>query len=453
MSDFDPDAYLAKKTAAPGTAFDPDAYLKKKEPGIQPAPEQKEFTAGNYLRSIAGGIERQLASPKDALGMAVRTFGHGASLGMTDELSGLMGVSDELGRRERTALGIKGESSTPTVDPEKPLLSALLDRYRLERDSTREDLQKGRDEFPIGAPATEFLGTLSIPLPGPGKAKAGSSLLAALGKGAATGAALGGGMAAGNSEADLTKGELGKFGGEVLEGAMLGAPFGALGGGLGLRYANKAQTAANDAVAAQQKLADKAFASARGSFGAEASGGNRQLELLREILQNPQATAEQKAKAAAFLQSDEGLALVRGVYEGALTRSPDALSRVEAAKAGMLDAAANQAPDAVQSAADDFLNKSTLIEDVFPRAKKYAARALPQYISRLFGGGDSGQVAATVVGAQLGDPGTALANMLRNARFRHSSANTLGTVAPQAAKLGAAEAKAVADWLRGQKSE
>ena len=78
------------------------------------------------------GILDTLANPKTSLGTSLQHFGQGASFGLTDELSGLSGAQDELGRRARAAVGFdKADFNRPVVDEKKPLLQALLERYRI----------------------------------------------------------------------------------------------------------------------------------------------------------------------------------------------------------------------------------------------------------------------------------------------------------------------------------
>lgn len=181
--------------------------------------------------STGPSLMEQLANPSNQAGTALQHFGQGASFGLTDELSGAAGAQDELGRRFRSALGFnKADYNRPIIDPSKGAFQAALDRYRLERDSTRADLKKGAETNPKTAFVSEIAGALAVPLPGPGKAKAGASLLSRAGQYGLQGAGVGAAYGLGTSDADLTKGEFGKMANDVSQGAQGGYVGGALGG-------------------------------------------------------------------------------------------------------------------------------------------------------------------------------------------------------------------------------
>lgn len=199
------------------------------------------------------GILDDLANPRTKKGTLLQHFGQGASFGLTDELSGLAGAQDELSRR------LWGMDSA--VDKDVSMLSALLKRYRMERDSTRADLKKGSDTNPKTAIGAGVAGALMIPVPGPKKARTAAEIfsLARVGKYAKQGALVGAAYGAGSSDADLTKGEFDQFGKDVQGNALMGGAAGGVLGpvveGAGAKFTNYLREGA----------ADKAFRAMNGN--------------------------------------------------------------------------------------------------------------------------------------------------------------------------------------------
>lgn len=418
--------------------------------------DDREMAEVEGLEGIASGDQSDddhiitTAEPEDRTPGRALSFaagaGQGATFGLGDEEFGVAGAIAGKGKQALQALGvmdpdpyvsdaidrpgaqINGHMVAPAQRIEatgRAETPSALDLYRKERDAARAFDKSAQDAHPGYHLAGSVAGSLIVPVASGGGVTAGAAKAAGnasrwqlLLNASKTGAKLGAAYGAGSSEADLTKGQLNRFAGDVEEGAMFGGATGALMGGASAYLRGRQGKAAADAVALHQKLADKAFNSARGTLGAEVSAGFRTLEQAERAMQDPNVDAAVKAQAVEFLQSDVAKALRDEVLRNAMPRGADQLERIAAAKQEMLSAAANKTKGAVDKAADKYLNKSTLKEDVFPRAAKYMGRAVPQWISNLFGGGDTGKVAGTIAGAQMGDPGTALGNLVRNARFR-----------------------------------
>lgn len=280
---------------------------------IQPAPE-----------------EPGLFSPKSTSGTALRGVGQGASFGLTDELSGLLGASDELGRRVRSAVGFdKADYNTPVVDSSEPLLSALKKRYRMERDAERGDIEKSKAENPMLYAGTEIGGAL---------------LTAPLGGGARTvgglvkvGAGLGAAQGLGNSRADLTEGEYG----QALKDTALGGAMGAGGTLAGIGAAKVAPSVLRATRTALENTAVKQ--------------GRRVLLNGADQLSSRAPLGDDAVRAAL----DSGAIVPFGTNQGALQRlegSTERLGRVYGEIVEQLEAKGVQGPEA-RKLADQMLDR------------------------------------------------------------------------------------------------
>lgn len=191
-------------------------------PGFRPA--EKSLLPEEYqgLPHVEQEPESDILAPKSKIGTAVRSYGKGGSFGFGDELGGVMGAIDEGGRRARSALfGIKGDE--PVENENLSLKDALVARYRRERDANRQENIEGNRAHPLIAIGGEVAGAIAAPLPF-GKAKAGGLLTKAgvrLVQGGVAGLANG----IGNSDADVTRGDVGG----ALKDGIIGAGEGAVG--------------------------------------------------------------------------------------------------------------------------------------------------------------------------------------------------------------------------------
>jgi hypothetical protein len=275
--DFDP-----SKDLLPEDDFDPDRDLHP-EPVIHgrevPIADEDRPTLFSRAKEGLAALDRgavsgaksaieTLANPHSKSGAAMQHFGHGASLGLSDELSGAVGAMDELSRRQRKALGFdqKDGGNVPIVNPDEGLLDALVDRYRMERDSTRHDLATAKEDHPYISGAAEFAGGLTVPVPGPGKFAKGTPLLVKAGKYALAALPVGAALGIGNSEGDLTKGEVGKVagdaaltaGGAAVVGGVLGPAFEGAGKFVRDRLRARAGALAFKAMNGNAKIVNKA---------------------------------------------------------------------------------------------------------------------------------------------------------------------------------------------------
>ena len=168
-----------------------------------------------------------VVDPRSQSGTALRSFGQGASLGFADVLRGLSGALQELGSRGAagrlaaawapvaaapvTGLGgmLAGASSAPELLTgseqqlgdfrDLPLVEALIQRYRRDRDAQRADVRAGAKTNPKTAAAAEVAGALAVPMP---KLAPGATLLQRMSQAGKTGALMGGAAALGASESE-----------------------------------------------------------------------------------------------------------------------------------------------------------------------------------------------------------------------------------------------------------
>lgn len=447
MSDFNPKAYLAK---VKGGGFDPKAYLAKAKAPLEVSddeltPEERQANAPPSGLTPQQEALEQLGGPVTAGVYGAANF---SSLGMADEMGGALGVPVDLGKRALRGVGlmdpeprVSDESHQPGVvingqvrepahiiSDSEPESKSLVDVYREGRDSLRAMDDTTADMHPIAYYGTGLASLAAIPEDA-ARVPMAATRLGRIGQGAKAAIKIGGAFAAGNSKADLTKGEVADFAGDIEDGAALAAPFGAAGNLYAGRQADRQAKAAADALSHQEALAQKTLASARGALGGETSAGFRTLEHLESIVADEAADPALRQEAIAFLASDGGKALKDSVLRNAVLRGRDQLGRIEGAQGKFAEAAEGARPDVVADKTSAYLDKSTLKEDVYPRLKRYLLRKFTGVVSNAAGGGDVGQVASTIVGAHMGDPGTALANLLAKDRFRYKAAGVMGKAA------------------------
>lgn len=207
--DFDPDAYLKRKSERAG-AFDPDAYLQDKAAsGPPPQVGAGETIANRYINAIPGA-----SFLTNAVGSLVGEFApRESAVSFTPQ-----------GLAEMAARGVGPAQAKPRG------FGDLVDRYRQTRDDRKLRDILGAEQNPWSARLGTGLGiagSLALPM-----AKVG-----ALGKGfwagkavpaMLTGAGYGAEMGLEHGSADLTRGEFGKAAGETGLGALIGLGIGAV---------------------------------------------------------------------------------------------------------------------------------------------------------------------------------------------------------------------------------
>lgn len=274
-----------------------EAAAAKKSTTPRPAPAPSEPAA---------------LSPKSMSGTALRGFGQGASGFFSDELAGVSGALQELGSRGPLAAGaaaalapvsgataLASAANAPLVGaaqgerPDLPVMEAMLQRFRADRDRARREQDVGRKVNPKTALASELAG--AVAMPGPKVSRIGGAPLTRAGSMAATGALQGAQAGAGASRSESAGG--------VLEDALA---MGALGGvanpvmgglvrGAGVALEKTGVSQALKALGARAGISDSL---SRAGIETAEEGQALAKRALDEGLIRPGRTAEDVAKQA-----------------------------------------------------------------------------------------------------------------------------------------------------------
>jgi len=185
-------SFLKKKPKGGGGSFDPDAFLAA--PAGPPAHRQINNTgpdAAGQLRAEAAALPAQMAKNASAADAVANGIWRGGTFGFSDELEGAAARA-------------------------KDMLAGRASSYAQRRDEVRQQDQALSEAHPIATGAGQIVGGLAT-----------APLVAVRGAGVANAAlngAIQGGIAgAGNSEADLAKGDVGGLARDVGVNAGLGA--------------------------------------------------------------------------------------------------------------------------------------------------------------------------------------------------------------------------------------
>lgn len=202
------------------------------------APEAQEFNWDDY-EDDSVETQPEESSMLDTLSDSGRGAAQGVSLGLADEIGAALlagpkklysEVAENIpGTPEYTDAQLREQGFTGDIEQQD-----LLDEYRSLRDAAREADKAAQKSSPIAYGAGQIGGAIlpTLALGGAGAAGAtgqvASKGLPLLGKIALQGAAEGAIAGAGESEADLTQGEVGQFAEDVGTGAALGGAAGVL---------------------------------------------------------------------------------------------------------------------------------------------------------------------------------------------------------------------------------
>lgn len=328
-------------------------------------------------------------APSEPVGAAMRGIHQGGTLGFGDEMLGAFDTQQELSKRARQGIGLEApdpSEAIPEINPNGPEIRkswgppqpagkaavipgddspaprpGLAEVYRKARDGYRADNKASQSARPLTYGAAELAGGFAVPMPGAGLMK-GAPLVAKMGLGAAQAGAMGVAYGAGNSEADLTKGDTEGFKGDALERGAISAPFGAAGAaaGHGLeklagRFAGKASAADAKAQDIVETEAMKLFKKATGSLGGEVSAGRNADEVMAEIIASASSTPAQKRAAQSLINDPARLRMVQRVYDNAIQGFPWRMGSMMAAEKGVQDAASKNTPQALAAAKDALL--------------------------------------------------------------------------------------------------
>jgi hypothetical protein len=328
----------------------------------------------------------------------------------------------------------------PEQPPEEAAQPDLASVYLKARDGYRGDNKAADAAHPWLYGGGELAAGLAVPVPG-GALMKGGSLASKMVRGGLTAGAIGTAVGAGKSEAD-TVGGVAK---DALVSGGLSVPLGAAGaavghglGKLGERFGAKAATAKTEKALADL---DELTASTRGKYGAGSQDAYRTLEKIQSDAVNPRLSQASRDAAAAFLDSSEGIALAEQVAKSTMELAPGKMGNLLATRQAYADA-----PAAAASKTADYFSKSTVTEDILPRAGRYAQRAGAAGVGGALGG-PAGVAAGGVVGMAIGAPGTAMANLVQKTPRFTVQANEAGQ---KLANFGADAIDELAPRLAGQ---
>jgi hypothetical protein len=371
----------------------------------------------------------------------------GASLGFIDEIGA---AGDTLKAEAMGAILEPGRLASPGK-----LLRRALDGYRGRRDDARRMFGQLSTDNPEWYTAGELAGAVAMPVPGAAAVK-GATLGARLAQAAGQGARLGATYGLGSSGADLTQGDVRGAAGDAALGAGAGALGGALGESMlsgGRWLLNRArgrasagiEKAAGEALAAKVKAREKAVKSEAGSLGETTANTFKTMDRLKEIVADTSAPAELRASAQARLNSPVFKEAMRNAQAEYVAKADGLLGRIVRGREAVAEAAA---VDVEAQAAEALAHP--MRTQVLPRLKTYASRMLPPIVGAVTGsamgggvaGATVGSILGTGVGAVMGNPGTALANMMKSPAVRKGAWETVRTLtggaAPEATALAAA---------------
>jgi hypothetical protein len=369
-------------------------WKARAQPDAAPAPEAlpaelpKEKSGADVYRELNKGGDEM----NTAMWGALASGAHGLAHGMEGPINGAIAAISAPPMNEKGPIGWDG----------------LVETYRKERDRIQGEQKQNLKDFPHAPIVGSMLGGIAGSAP---------TTLGRLGMGALEG----GVYAAGTSDADLTKGESGKFTEDVLKGGgvgLAGAGVGELlqipGRALG-RRAQKLSDATHAAeLAAEQEARAATVASTRGAYGGEVASGNRILENLADAITNPNADPTLKASAEQFLSSPEGQQLYNQVLRSNLGRGADSLGRIQGSRNAMAEAIMANDPSKIATAASSAAeSKLGNMSGVTDRLAEIARRNLPPMIGGALGG-PAGAAAGGVVAGAMGKQGTIMSNMLKS---------------------------------------
>lgn len=343
---------------------------------------------------------------------AVSGFAKGASLNFSPQLAGAHALWEYLQDNYNPVAKAMAKSRDEMTPEEASRADAQPqsagEAYARARDNIRRMDTEEAARDPALFTGGEVVGSLSLPIPGPGKLgslKGVPGVLARLGLSTGVGAAVGGVAAAGDNRSMPEGMAVGGLAG--LGGGLLGEG----GSWLARKGADRSAKAAARQFELSQGAADDVVNSARGALGGETSTASRTLTVLEDALTNPSTTPAQKQAAQAFLQSPEGLALRQQVVASTLNRAPQAMAKVKSAEQALAEANLAAQPGVVQSAVDEAL-AHPVRDAIWPRVRK---QVLDRYAVPAAGavlGGPAGAVTAWAANAATGGrPSTAMERM------------------------------------------
>lgn len=299
---------------------------------------------------------------------ATKGIESGASLGLNDEAQGAVAAFVRKMMGEKTGLN-------DLVTGKDRSFGGL---YRSERDEERGQQHEAQERSPWAYGGGELAGGLSVPLP----ASKGATVMGRVGKSALTGLGLGAALGFGNSDADLTQGEVGQAALDTGLGAVAGGVGGALGqgvaegvgklaSGINAFAGRKAAQARHDLDVLATERVGEQLRSLGGEAGEAAQKGNRFVENLMRLESSGSMTPTQQAELAALKASGQWDTLIQQLAESNLADLPGQAAEIQAKRALLSGAQANK-QQAFAAARKEVANP---MAQLMPRIKRYAAPA------------------------------------------------------------------------------
>lgn len=416
MADFDPNSYRAKLRAggAQPTGFDPVAYRAKLNASAAPPTEEPGYGEAAGRAAVQGAT----ANFGDEMNAAVQATQNGATPWyLRSPIAALANLTSDVPQAQQDAAA-QVDRDKAAIDAQGPggRLQALLRDYRLNRDADRAANERAKTAHRGVYLASEIASGIPLAMAMPGGQAKG---LGALAKAGAAAGGLGG---LGGSSADLTQGDVGGAAWDTGVGATLGAGIGAGAGLLGklvTRAGAGIRSALADAAEMASSKAQKVFRTARSALGGETAAAFQAIAKAEEIAANAaqRYTPQQVAEAAAWLASPEVKAIAQNAADNLLAAGPERIAgSMQTARNVFEQAKKGLDPAAVEQAADELVS-NPIKNQVLPRLKNYASRAIPPAVGGAVGG-VPGAAVGFGAGAVMGNPGTALANMLKHPATR-----------------------------------
>lgn len=403
------------------------SWMEEAEPVIPVSKEPGDLAAQAPPPDEGTSLDSKLTS----VGRAMEKAG---TAGFADEAVAGVGAIPVVGRFLNTSVGnaLQGK-----WHPESTYKENLAE--------SRADFAKSHKDNPGLSTATELATALA--LPGPGKAKA-ATTLGRVAKAIAANAGMGALYGLGNSNASLLDGQVGQAAKDTGISALISGGLGAVGeaaGGLKSLFGNKVLNATADAGRTAAQSAMKAVRRDSGALGGDAGAVLNTWEKAKQILADEGAPQEAKQWAAEHLADPAMRETVNRAYRNIADGAPRLLGKMRSSEAALETSQKAATPEAVDAAATLATSPMTALKKAGRFAWNYGSRLGPTLLGAtlgvghgatgVLGGGAAGTVLGGVLGAVMGHPGTAMKNLLQDPATRKllftALEHSLGT-APEA---------------------
>ena len=405
-----------------------------------------EWDDGTKTKSIktAPAVEPDPLPAKEPLvgpvGGVISGMDQGVTFGLQDEIGGAVAAGKNRVRAALEALGLKDRERN--AEGEELQAPSMGEAYRAVRDSSRIGENLIKEASPKAYIGGEIVGDMAAQT-GLALLTAGASLnpVAQTGIGAVSGF--------GRSDADATKGEVGKLALDTGLGAGISGAL-TLGGNkfsswLQGRAAKGIEKAVGDSAEKAKESIKKNIESLFGKYRQAKQAGFRDLE---NVGREGSKVSPELQKAIQELEELGAAELRESVVENSAKEIPDQLAKIKALKQLYEDAVANKVDD-VAKAQKEILS-GAVKQQIAPRVKKYLGRSVIPAVTTGVGGaiaGPPGAIAGSLVGQALasgmGAPGTAFANAMKSPSVRKlawEGVNAAGAI-PRVLGQGAASAQ------------